>query len=104
MDTTQPPVGAGFLWEPAGAREQMAPERFTEEQREIARAGKEFSDKEIHPKIKEIESKKAGLIPALLRRAGELGLLMVDVPSEYGGLALGQTTSMLLAEQFSNVG
>jgi alkylation response protein AidB-like acyl-CoA dehydrogenase len=96
-------VGADFLWEPAG-REQTAPERFTDEQRDIARAAREFSEKEIRPRLREIESKKSGLIAQLLKRAGELGLLMVDVPSEYGGLGLGQTTSMLLAEQFSSVG
>jgi alkylation response protein AidB-like acyl-CoA dehydrogenase len=98
------PNGAGFLWEPAGSREVMAPERFTDEQREMAKAGRDFSEKEILPRAKEIESKKAGLIPELLRRAGELGLLMVDVPVEYGGVGLGKTTSMLLAEQFSRVG
>ncbi len=96
--------GASFLWEPAGTREIVAPERFTDEQRQIAAAGREFSEKEIVPRIREIESKKAGLIPQLLRKAGDLGLLMVDVPTEYGGLGLGVTTSMLLAEQFSQVG
>src|SRR5205814_1659373 len=98
------PVGGSFLWQPVGARPLMAPERFTDEQREIARAGREFSEREILPRVREIESKKAGLIPQLLRHAGEVGLLMVDVPQEYGGLGLGKTTSMLLAEQFSTVG
>ena len=98
------PIGAGFLWEQAGSREVMAPERFTDDQREMAKAGQAFSEKEILPRVKEIESKKPGLIPELLRKAGELGLLMVDVPVEYGGLGLGKTTSMLLAEQFSHVG
>jgi alkylation response protein AidB-like acyl-CoA dehydrogenase len=98
------PIGAGFLWEPTGAREIMCPEGFSEEQREIARAGREFAEHEIEPHIREIESKKAGLIPKLLRKAGDLGLLMVDVPTEYGGLGLGKTTSMLLAEQFSRMG
>lgn len=99
------PVGGGFLWEPAGSREVMAPERFSEEQRQIARAGRDFSDNEIHPRLAEIEAKDAGaLIADLLRKAGELGLLMVDVPAEYGGLGLETTTSMLLAEQFSHVG
>jgi len=82
----------------------MAPEHFTDEQRQIANAGRDFSEKEILPRLKEIESKKPGLIPELLRTAGELGLLMVDVPTEYGGLGLNKTTSMLLAEQFSHVG
>src|ERR1700737_3814980 len=97
-------VGGAFLWEATGLRQSMTPERFTDEQLEMAKAGRDFSDKEILPRLKEIESKQPGLIPKLLRQAGELGLLMVDVPPEYGGLGAGKTTSMLLAEQFSSVG
>ena len=105
MTGTAHPVGAGFLWEPVGSREVMTPERFSEEQRQIAQAGREFSEKEIHPRVAQIDAKGAGgLIADLLRKAGELGLLMVDVPAEYGGLGLDTTTSMLLAEQFSHVG
>jgi alkylation response protein AidB-like acyl-CoA dehydrogenase len=102
-DDARLPIGGGFLWEPTGSRQIMAPERFTDEQHEMARAGRQFSDKEIIPRLKEIESKKVGLIPELLRKAGELGLLMVEVPVEYGGLGLGETASMLLAEQFARV-
>src|SRR5580658_11090041 len=98
------PSGASFLWEPGGTRRIMAPELFSEEQREIARAARRFSVDEILPKVAQIESKKSGLVPDLLRKAGELGLLMVDIPSEYGGLGLDKTTSMLIAEQFSVVG
>jgi alkylation response protein AidB-like acyl-CoA dehydrogenase len=101
---SRPAGGASFLWEPVGARQVMAPERFDEEHRQIARAAHEFSEREILPRIAEIESKKAGLIPELLRKAGELGLLMVDIPVDYGGLGLSKTTSMLVAEQFSHVG
>jgi alkylation response protein AidB-like acyl-CoA dehydrogenase len=98
------PSGASFLWEPGGTRKIMAPELFSEEQREIARAARRFSVDEILPKVAQIESKKSGLVPELLRKAGELGLLMVDIPTEYGGLGLDKTTSMLIAEQFSVVG
>jgi alkylation response protein AidB-like acyl-CoA dehydrogenase len=104
MTEIAPAQGAAFLWEPTGSRTIMAPERFTEEQREIAEAGRSFFEGEIYPRIREIESKKAGLIPDLLRKAGDLGLLMVDVPTEYGGLGLGKTTSMMLAEQFAPAG
>jgi|SoiMethySBSTD1v2_1073268.scaffolds.fasta_scaffold03058_9 alkylation response protein AidB-like acyl-CoA dehydrogenase len=103
-DVQGPARGASFLWETIGSRPVMSPERFDDEQREIARAAHEFSEKEILPRIAEIESKKAGLIPELLRKAGDLGLLMVDIPVEYGGLGLSKTTSMLVAEQFSHVG
>jgi alkylation response protein AidB-like acyl-CoA dehydrogenase len=102
-EEAQLPVGSSFLWEPTGSRLIMAPERFTDEQQQMAKAGRDFSSKEILPRVREIESKKVGLIPELLRKAGELGLLMVEVPTEYGGLGLGETTSMLLAEQFARV-
>jgi len=82
----------------------MTPERFDAEQREIARTARDFSDQEIMPHVAAIEAKQPGLIPELLRKAGELGLLMVDIPPEYGGLGLDKTTSMLIAEQFSRVG
>lgn len=98
------PSGAAFLWEPTGSRELMSAERFTDEQRQMAKAARDFSEKDIPPRVKEIESKRVGLLPALLRKAGELGLLMGDVPPEYGGLGLDMTTSMLVAEQFSHVG
>jgi alkylation response protein AidB-like acyl-CoA dehydrogenase len=101
---TSPPAGASFLWESPFARRAMAPEHFTEEQREIARAAHKFAYGEIFPQISQIEAKKTGLVPELLRRAGELGLLMVDIPTEYGGLGLDKTTSMLIAEEFSVVG
>jgi alkylation response protein AidB-like acyl-CoA dehydrogenase len=97
-------AGADFLWEPSHGRRIMTPERFSEEQREIARTAREFSDQEIMPRVAAIEAKQAGLIPELLRKAGELGLLMVDIPPEYDGLGLDKTTSMLIAEQFSRVG
>jgi alkylation response protein AidB-like acyl-CoA dehydrogenase len=98
------PSGASFLWDPPSEKAVMAPERFTEEQREIASAARKFSDNEIVPRIAQIESKKSGLVPELLRKAGELGLLMVDIPSDYGGLGLDKTTSMLIAEAFAVVG
>jgi alkylation response protein AidB-like acyl-CoA dehydrogenase len=98
------PSGAGFLWETVGTRAIQAPERFTAEQREIAGAARKFAAGEILPRVAEIEAKKPGLMPELLRKAGELGLLMVDIPTEYGGLGLDKTTSMMIAEEFSVVG
>src|SRR5207237_9860832 len=50
-------------------------------------------------RLDELEAKEEGLMPALLRRAGELGLLMIDVPERYGGLGLRKTTSMLVSER-----
>ena len=82
----------------------MAPERFTDEQRQFAASAREFADNEIMPRLREIETRKQGVMPLLLQKAGELGLLMPAVPEEYGGLGLDKTTTMLLAEQFSGLG
>src|SRR5262249_49083312 len=82
----------------------MCPERFTEEQKQYAEAARDFGDKEIFPRLREIETRKEGVMPSLLRKAGELGLLMPGIPEQYGGLGLDKTTTMFIAEQFSGVG
>ncbi len=51
------------------------------------------------PRLAEIEGKQEGLMVSLLKRAGELGLLMIDVPARFGGLELPKTTSMLVCER-----
>ncbi len=98
------PRGGSFLWESAGSRPVVTPELFTDEQREFARTARDFTEKEILPRLASIEAKDPGVVPDLLRKAGELGLLMVDIPEEYGGLGASKVTSMLVAEQFATVG
>ncbi len=68
-DSKSRAIGASFLWEPVGTREIMAPERFTAEQLEVAHSGREFADKEIFPRLPDIEAKKEGVsLSALLTR------------------------------------
>jgi len=50
---------------------------------------------EVQPVIEEIEEKKEGLVPSLLKKAGELGFLSADIPEEYGGQDLNKVTSLL---------
>jgi alkylation response protein AidB-like acyl-CoA dehydrogenase len=82
----------------------MCPERFNDEQRQFASAAREFADKEIWPRLREIETRKEGVMPMLLRKAGELGLLMPNVPEAYGGLGLDKSTVMFIGEQFAGMG
>src|SRR2546430_1724505 len=90
--------GGDFLFTPVGSTRFMTPERFTEEQRQFHSTGADFIRREILPAADRIERKDNPLLRELLAKAGELGLLGVDVPEALGGLGLDKTTSMLVAE------
>jgi alkylation response protein AidB-like acyl-CoA dehydrogenase len=92
-------VGGSWLVTPVGSTPQFTGADFSAEDLLYAQTAEDFVRNEVLPHLDEIEAKKEGLMPALLKRAGELGLLMVDVPEAYGGLGLRKTTSMLVSER-----
>jgi alkylation response protein AidB-like acyl-CoA dehydrogenase len=94
----EPSRGGSFLFAPVGARPFMTPEMFTDEQRRFWKTGDEFLASEVVPLIERLEQKDNALLRELIGKAGELGLLGVDVAEEHGGLALDKVTSMLVAE------
>src|SRR5579872_2517257 len=109
MATTQAPVmtkpvkGGSFLIEERKPDEVFTPEDLSEEQRQIAKTAVEFTDKEVMPVADQIEAKNFGVTKPLLQKAGELGLMGVDVPEEYGGLEMGKVTSAVIAESISKL-
>jgi alkylation response protein AidB-like acyl-CoA dehydrogenase len=98
------PQGGGFLFQEAGRARITTPETFTEEQRMLFRTALQFCREQVLPQADAIEAKTPGLLRSLLQKAGELGLLMVDVPERSGGLGGDKTTSLLLAEANSLMG
>ncbi len=90
--------GGSFLFEPVGARPFMTPEGFSSDQRQFFRTGAEFSRAEVIEERQRFAEHDYGMLRELLGKAGELGLLGVDIPEEYGGLGLDKVTSMLVAE------
>jgi alkylation response protein AidB-like acyl-CoA dehydrogenase len=92
-------VGGSWLVTPLGATPQFTGADFSEDDILYATTAEEFVRDEVLPQLAEIEAKKEGLLPALLKRAGALGLLMIDIPEAYGGLGLRKTTSMLVSER-----
>src|SRR5438128_7176280 len=96
--------GGDFLFRPVGAQAFMTPERFTEEQRQFFATGADFVKSEVFPAADRLERKDNEGLRRLLAKAGELGLLAVDVPEQSGGLGLDKTTSMLVAESQSGYG
>ncbi|WP_338864341.1 acyl-CoA dehydrogenase family protein [Myxococcus stipitatus] len=92
------PPGGAFLFQEVGASRIVTPETFSEEQRMFFRTALQFSREQMLPQSDKIEHKDNALLRELLRQAGELGLLSVDIPESYGGTGLDKTTSLLLAE------
>jgi alkylation response protein AidB-like acyl-CoA dehydrogenase len=91
--------GGEFLIEETPAAEVFTPEDFSEEQRRLADTAEHFMAREVLPNGERIENHDFALVASLLKRAGELGLLMIDVPEEYGGLELDKATSALVTEK-----
>ncbi|MDB5075282.1 MAG: acyl-CoA dehydrogenase [Chloroflexi bacterium] len=98
-------ITCAFLTTPAGSADVFSPERMTEEQRLIAQTARAFVDSEVRPRREAIshqeELEGAHILRTLLGKAGELGLLMADVPEAYGGLEAGLTVSTMLADLLS---
>jgi alkylation response protein AidB-like acyl-CoA dehydrogenase len=91
--------GGSFLIEECLPGEIFAPEDFTEQHRLIAETTDEFMRREVIPRWDEIERQEPGLTPQLLRQAGELGLLSIDIPERYGGMELDIVSSTIVAER-----
>jgi alkylation response protein AidB-like acyl-CoA dehydrogenase len=96
--------GGAFLIESISPQEIFTPEEFTEEQRLIAKAATEFVVGEVQPQVDDIEAQKEGLLPSLLKKAGELGLLSGDIEEEYGGQGLDKVSVLLMMEKMTQGG
>jgi alkylation response protein AidB-like acyl-CoA dehydrogenase len=105
---TQTPVlaarGGSFLIEERRVEEVFTPDDFTEEQRMIGDTAAEFMEKEMVPRIPKILALDYDTTRGLLRKAGELGLLGVEIPEEYGGLGLDKVCGCVVSEKSARDG
>ncbi len=91
--------GGEFLVRETAADEVFIPEEWSEEQKMIAQTCHDFIDHEVMPRLDEIDSMEhPELMPQLLDKAGELGLLGTSVPEELGGFGMDFNTTMLVSE------
>ena len=99
VETKNAIKGGEFLIRETKAAEIFIPEEFNEEQRMIMQQCKDFLAKEVWPRMDEIDSMKdPKLMPSILDKAGELGLLGTSIPTELGGFGMDFNTTMLVAE------
>ena len=90
--------GGAFLIEERTPAEIFTPEDFTEEHRMIAETTRQFVDNEVTPRVDELEKHDWKLARELVKQAADLGLISANIPEEYGGLELDQTSSALIGE------
>lgn len=96
-------TGAEFLLHPTDPAAVFTPEDFSEEQQQIAATAAEFLANEVLPAAAEIEAKNFSVTRALLKKAGDLGLMGVDVPEAYGGVAMDKVTSAIVADRMAGL-
>jgi alkylation response protein AidB-like acyl-CoA dehydrogenase len=96
--------GGEYLINEVSCAEVFTPEDFTDEQRQMGETTAQFVANEILPHLDEIEKQNFDIVVEGMKKAGDLGLLMMDAPEEYGGLELDKASSMLVGEKISYAG
>lgn len=91
--------GGEFLIRPTKPEDVFIPEEWSEEERMIAQTCRDFLQQEVIPNVDRLDAMEdPELMPNLLKKAGELGILAISIPEEYGGMGMDFKASMLAAE------
>ena len=100
MESTSnnPIKGGEFIIRDTKPSEIFIPEEWNEEQQMIAQMCDDFINQEVVPHLDRIDKMEEGLMPSLLDKAGELGMLGMTVPEELGGMGVDFKTSLLATE------
>src|SRR5215831_1344027 len=93
--------GGAFLVAPTAPQDVFTPADLTDDQRLIGQTTEEFVTKEVLLQIPDLEKHKQGVLPGLLKKAGEIGLLGGLVPESYGGAQLDKVATTVLAEKLA---
>lgn len=90
--------GGEFVIKETSYKDVFIPEEFDEEALMIRQSCHDFLESEVLNKLDQIDALEEGLMPSLLDKSGELGLLGISVPEQYGGFGKDFNTSMLVAD------
>jgi len=93
--------GGEFIIKDQNSKDIFVPEEFTEEQKLMASATTDFVEKELEPHRERFEKKDYKLTEGCMKKAGELGLLGIGIPTKYGGMGMPFNTSVLICDKIS---
>jgi hypothetical protein len=96
--TKQVMKGAGWMTEAGIPSQTFTPEDFNEEQKMMFDMCHQFIHTEVTPLLDRIDKLEPGLMPSLMEKTGELGLMGVSIPEQYEGLGKEFTSSIIVAE------
>ena len=96
--TTKALHGGAWIISESHPEQTFIREDFNEEQKMVLEMCHQFLNTEVLPIIDRIDKLEPGLMPSLVQKAGEQGLLSTSLPEEYGGLAKDFITSTLVNE------
>ena len=91
--------GGSFLLAPIGSQPQFTPEELDDETKAIGEAARDFMLGEVIPRDAEIEKLQPELSRELLQKAGEMGLLSIEIPEIYEGMDLDKKTTLVVLEE-----
>lgn len=94
----EPINGGEFLLKSTDPKHIFIPEQWDDEQKMIAQTCTDFMHQEVFPHLDRIDTAEEGFMATLLDKAGELGMLGITVPEEYGGFGKNFVTGMLVTE------
>jgi alkylation response protein AidB-like acyl-CoA dehydrogenase len=98
METRKLLKSGEFLVAETNPADIFIPEEFNEEQRMIAQTCHDFLETEVYPKMADLEKGDRELMKSILKKSGELGMMGVSIPEEFGGFGQSFVSQMLVAE------
>jgi alkylation response protein AidB-like acyl-CoA dehydrogenase len=93
--------GGSFLLEERGFREVLTPEDLGDSERMLARTTAHWMEQDVLAQLPAILALDYGAIRTLMRQAGQLGLLGIEIPARYGGLGLDCVSATVAIEHIA---
>ncbi len=94
-------TGGEFLIKEIPANEIFSLEELNEEQKMLRDSAKEFIDREVVPNREKFEHKDYAFTEECMKKLGEMGMLGITVPEQYGGMGMGFINTMLACDYLS---
>ncbi|MBF25305.1 MAG: acyl-CoA dehydrogenase [Flavobacteriales bacterium] len=95
-------IGGSFLIKETDFQDVFIIEDFDSTAQQMIDATRDFVEKEIYPNIRQLENNNYDLVKNIMKKAGDLGLLGLNIPEEYGGFGMGFNLSMFICGEMSS--